>query len=434
MIASGGSPALVWWQVADLPMLLSLPLLLVISGFFSGSETALFALTHAERISLRQAGTLGGRAAERLLRHERMLLVTLLLGNTTVNVLYFVISSVLLMRCEGGPVVRTGLAGAFLLLIILCGEIAPKVIASVARMRFASLTGPVLFPIHEVIAPVRIVLADWIIAPLSRLMAPHTPPERLSDAELHDLLEISRREGAIASEEQRIVGDVLRMRQRRVRDVMTPRVRMVALPEEASREDVVRAVEQSRLSQIPVIRGDVDHVVGMLHVKRYLALSGPVPITAGRVMTPAEHVPDLATLDQLLDHLRRTRTQSAIVVDEYGGTEGIVAMEDVVEELVGDIVGPDEEPTPRPRLIGLGRWRVSGELSVRDWIEAFEVELESPKVATVAGLVAELLGRIPEPGDVVEIGPVRVEVERVRKRAMVSAIVTLREVDPEEPV
>ncbi len=425
-VAPGDVPSRLWgWEAADFPMFIFLPVLLVLSGFFSGSETALFGLTESQRMTLRKGGTRAGRAVEALLSDQRMLLITILLGNTTVNVLYFVTGSVLMMRSTYGPLGEAAAAGCFLLLMILAGEIGPKIVANTRRAHFAAATATPLLALHRIITPIRIILGDGVIAPLGRLAAPSTPPGQLDDDELKALLETSRGEGVIDPEEQRILGDVLEMRRLRVRDVMTPRVRMTALAADAGREDVIAAVKDSRLTQIPIYEGDIDHIIGILHVKRYLPNSDDIPVTDEQVLTDASFVPDVATLDRLLGHFRRAHSKSAIVVDEYGQTEGIVSVEDVVEELVGDIVGADEQPAAPARLIGLGKWRIGGDTSVYDWLEAFGIEIEPPKVATLGGLVVERLGHAPQPGDAVEIEGLRLEVETVARRAVVSVIVRM---------
>ena len=421
---SGG---LLGWELVDLPLLLSLPVLLILSEFFSGSETALFGLSQHQRMILRQRGSLAGHAVEALLADRRMLLITILLGNTVINVLYFVISSVLMMRSAAPAVGEAVMALAFLLLIVLLGEIAPKVLAAAQRRSFAAFVAPPLLTLHRTIGPLRAALAHGVIAPLTRLTAPHQPPMMLGDDELRSLVQLSQREGIIDDEEQRILGEVLKMRRLKVRDVMTPRVRMNALPHDARREDVVRVMRASRLTKIPIYEGDPDHILGILHVKRYLMEQAATKVTETAVMSPAHFVPDLISLDQLLGQLRRFGAQSAIVVNEYGGTEGIVSLEDVVEELVGDIVAADEEAPEPPRLIGLGRWRVSGEMSVHEWAEAFDVPLEETRVATLGGLITERLGRAPEPQDALELGPVRLEVEIVEQSRIASVIVQLRE-------
>ncbi len=419
---AAASSGFLGWRAADAPMLICLPVLLVLSGFFSGSETALFGLSEPERLRFRETRTLAGRAIETLLADPRMLLITLLLGNMTANVLYFVISSVLMLRSTAGAAGAAGLALVFLLLMILLGEVGPKMIASAARAQFASACGPPLLTVHRLIGPLRTVLCHGVVAPLSRLTAPAAAPPDLDDAELADLVRVSGQEGVNDPEEQRILRDVLGMRRRRVRDVMTPRVRMVAVGRDATRAEVEALTREHRLTKIPVYGKDIDHIVGVLHVKRFLLEPHVASVTDPRVMTATRFTPGLATLDQLLDHLRQWRTKSAIVVDEYGGTEGLVSVEDVVEEFVGDIVGADEVGPAPPTPIGDGRWRVSGALAVEALAAAFGIEPPSTTAATVAVLIAERLGRAPAEGDVVEVDGLTLEVETVEHTQVAWAI------------
>lgn len=414
------------WSASDAPLLIAVPLLLLLSGFVSGSETALFGLSEAHRLALRHRRTLAGSAIETLLADRGMLLITILLTNTTVNVLYFVITSVLLMRSGLNAFGESMLAVGFLMLIVLIGEIAPKVVATRLRMRYATIAAPLLLPLHGIMTPVRLVIREAAIAPLSRLTAPAAPPPPLSDDELASLIEVSAEEGILARQERRLLRDVLDMRKLRVRDVMTPRLELGAVPVDATRTDVARMTRMLRRTKMPVYERDLDHVVGILHVKRFLFDRDVERVDDPRVMTPATFVPELATLDQLLDHFRRTQTQSALVVDEYGGTEGLVAIEDVVEELVGDIVGQVDIAVAPPRLVGFGRWEMSGAIPVRDFNAMFNVRAGSKSVSTLSGLITERLGRSPEPGDAVEIQRLRLEVESTARNRVATVLVTIQ--------
>lgn len=419
--------ASIWlgWEAVDIPLLLLLPVLLVLSGFFSGSETALFSMTETERMHLRRRGTLASRAIESLLAEPRMLLITVLAGNMTVNVFYFVISSVLTMRADAGVIGAAILAVMSLLGIVLLGEILPKMLANVRRETFASVVSPILFTVHRAIAPVRIVLDTLVVMPLSRLTAAKETPPLLDEEELGALLEISGKQGVIDVDEQRVLRDVLTMGRLRVRDVMTPRVRVVAIPVSTTRAEVIELVREKRLTKLPVYRVDLDRIVGVLHVKSFLMAPESERTTVARMMKRPRFVPQHATLDQLLDHFRKTHTQSAIVVDEYGGTAGVVALEDVVERLLGDIASGDEGETRPPERIDSHRWRVDGNMSVHDWAEHFGHRIISPRVASLGGLIIERLGRAPEVGDEVTIGNIRLEVEAVDRARVETAIVTL---------
>jgi putative hemolysin len=423
--AAGETAGGIGWSTLDVPLLLTLPVLLAGSGFFSGSETALFSLNESQRMAFRQSRSIAGRAVESLLGDQRMLLISLLLGNTSINVLYFVITSVLLMRTTAGPAVQAGLGVGFLLLIVLFGEVAPKVIASATRTRAAAFSAPLLLPIHQIILPVRVLLATFVFAPLDRLTAPQEAPSRLHDGELKALLEISSREGAIDAGERLMLRDIVDLGRLRVRDIMTPRVEMIALPTNATRAQVEETLREHRLTKIPIYEGDLDTIVGLLHVKRYLLDPDAASVTDPAVLTEAHFVPDLARLDQLLDRLRLWHEQSAIVVDEYGGTDGVVSLDDIINEMVGDLYTTERRPDQPPRLVGFGLWQVDGRYSAVDWAEAFDIVLEGPRVATVGGVIVDRLGRAPAVGDVVEFGHVRAEVESVEAGRVRFVLVSL---------
>ena len=417
------------WSFIDITMIAMLPLLLGLSGFFSGSETALFALTVNERMSMRRSGGRGTRAVEALLVNQRMLLITILIGNMTVNVLYFVVTSVVLMKRDVGVLNAVLFAATFLLALILIGEVTPKLVANTRRTAFANLASPLLLTFHQAISPLRIVLDRVVVGPLSRLTSPAGRPPELDEHELSALLDVSSIGGVIDDQEQQILQDVIRLSQLKVRDVMTPRVRVAAVPIGATYEQVRELAEKTRLTKFPVYDQNIDHILGLLPVRQFL-LEPPHRRddreAIERLLTPAHYVPETARLDQLLDRFRETHTQLAVVVDEYGGTSGVVAAEDVVEELVGDITSSEDrggiEP---PEQIKPAQWRVDGATPIHDWAEAFGASLVSPQVATLGGLLLVTLGRAPLVGDHIELSNVRLEVERIDRSRVLSVIVTL---------
>lgn len=413
------------WTPAQIPLFVALPFLLAASGFFSGSETTLFGLTHAERQLLRQHSGRTSRALDVLLQNPRLLLITVLLGNMTVNVLYFVASSVLLiMATETTWIEQLGLGAASLLIIIVCGEVVPKLIASLRRTTTARLIAHPLLVVHRAIAPLRSVIDILIISPLSRLAGSVNAPQ-LNDQELRSMLDVYGREGAIDDDEHRMLHDVLDLRRLKVRDIMTPRVRMVALESNATRDQVVQATRDSSLTTLPVFEGDLDHIVGIVHVKRYLHDEKQQSVTGKRVMTSAHFVPAMASLEQLLENLRHWRAQSAIVIDEYGGTAGIVAIEDVVEEIVGDIVFVDERAPFKPVPLGEDVWRVDGDMSVPDFCDAFDIDEPPDRAATVSGMIVNRIGRAPQQGDQVSVRGLALRVETVDDTRITTCIVQL---------
>ncbi|MFM7052488.1 MAG: transporter associated domain-containing protein [Planctomycetota bacterium] len=215
----------------------------------------------------------------------------------------------------------------------------------------------------------------------------------------------------------------MRLRRLRVRDVMTPRVDMHHVGRGAEDAEILEVAARSRLTSLPVVGDGADEVVGILHLKRYL-LAEPRPARE-ECMDRPRFVPELASLEQLLEHFRRTGTKSAIAVDEYGGTAGIVSLEDCVEEIVGDIAVAGEHAVDAPNEVAPGVWRVSGEMGIARWSDIFGARVVSPRASTVAGLVMQRLSRLARAGDRVEIGNLRLEVEAVAGARIESVLVSL---------
>lgn len=410
---------------ADLPLLLLLPALLVASGFFSGTETALFGLTQRERVALIRQGGVGARASVSMLTRPRRLLITLLLGNMVVNVFYFVISSVLLLRAEGA-MARAILTVAPLLALIMLGEVLPKLTAGAHRVTWCRVASPPMFAVHRAITPLRDPLEAMVIAPLSRLIRPGSAGPTLSPDELSELLDSSRRAGAIDAEEASLLDAVADLGVIRVRDIMIPRIDMVWLDENATRADALRLLDRAPTRIVAVCGGSLDAgVVGLLALKRLLA--APTGVRARTLMAPPLFVPANAGLDRLLDLLRERQRRSAVVVDEFGGVVGFVTLADIVDRLAKSFRGARDGAEINEELVEPvreGVWRVSGRLNVHDWAETFN--LRAPmRAATVGGVIVGELGRLPKAGDSVTFGPIAMVVEAVEGGAVRSALVSV---------
>lgn len=405
-------------------MLLLLAVLLVASGFFSGSETALFSLTPHQRNRLERSNSVVSRTIITLLSETRGLLITVLLGNMTVNVLYFVISSVLLIKAGDSPQVGrallTVLTVAPLLTIILLGEVMPKLIASKMPEAFARWIALPMLAVHRVLAPIRIASSVMVITPLSRLVAPPAPPPDLSTDELESMLQLSRHHGVIDHDEQRVLEQVLELSQLKVRNLMVPRVDIKAFNLDDGPDELRLMLRQTRLRHIPAYRGDLDNVQGPLYSRQVLLADPQTPEAIDSLVRQVRFIPDLQRADRALIDLRKSGTTIALVVDEYGGTSGLITLEDLVEHLVGDIPGAYEasgqveiEPVPP------GRWRVDADLSVHEWATVFgkhhrfEAARALQSANTVGGLVMAELGRVPVVGDAIDIGNVHITVDRM---------------------
>ncbi|MEX0743956.1 MAG: hemolysin family protein [Phycisphaeraceae bacterium] len=423
---------------AHLLMLALLPLLVVLSAFFSGSETALFSLSPHQRLRFARAGTLAGDAITRLLSETRALLITLLLSNMTINVLFFVISSVLLIHATRerllGPVLLGLLSVLPLLTIILLGEVLPKLVAARMTMTWVRVVALPLYLVHRVLAPVRVTASVAVITPLARLIAPPEKPPALSADELDSLLSLSQRQGVIDPDEEQLLQQVLELNQLKVRDLMVPRVDIEAFDLARDPAELIDLIARTKLRHLPVYRDNLDNIVGLVFARQILLHRPASTEDLERYVRQVKLVPEQQRGDQLLLELRKTGTTFAIVVDEYGGTAGLITIEDVVEHMVGDLPGEFEpEGEPELSVVKPGMWRVGADLSVHDWADVFghnpavEGLAELETVSTLAGLVMARLGRLPNEGDHTTVGNVQITVERMVGRRIGSVLIELKD-------
>lgn len=391
----------------SIPVVLAvLAALLGCSALFSSSETALFKLTPAEA---RQAG----RRVEKLVHTPRDLLITVLFGNLVVNLLFFAMVARLGGLLEAPLVVGAGA----LICVLIFGEILPKSLGLVAPVKLASLTAPPLTLFVALTGPVRRVMR-WVLEFVGRLLGdaaiedPHLRP-----ADLEAFFEKSAKSGHLLTSEADLLVEIAELESIRLRQVMTPRVDALFLALNGSdREAIGTLAAQKRLARLPVIDGDPDHIVGQVRVRDLLVFPER---SIEQMMLPVPFVPEVASCMDGLHGLRNMRGVMAVVVDEWGGTAGVVTLEDIFEEIVGDLRVEGEEREVAVIPLGEGRFRLAGHLSMLDWNEGFGFDVVPMEFETVCGFVTTLLGRIPRAGDSARWGDLVFEVADVRERRVV---------------
>jgi len=391
--------------------------LLCSSGFLSGSETALFSLSRAQLYRFRH-GKGAGRLAAALMDKPRRLLNTLLLGNTLVNTAYAAVSAVAIIELG-----RAGAPGWFiaaapivsLLVLILVGEVTPKMLAFAAGVRLAPISATVLVALERLFRPILWLLEMVLVVPLTRILAPR-PSGRadISVKELAVLLDLSARRGLIAHDANALLQEIIGLTEIKVSEIMVPRVDVTAYDVEGPPAGLAKLLAATRHRKIPVYERDMDHVLGAVHAKQLL-LEPTAPLRT--LVAKLPFVPATANLERLLILFRVTRTQMAIVVDEYGGTAGLVTLEDVLEEIVGDIAESHEvRRGPAVEEVSQEEYVVDGDLAIHEWGEAFGIDLSGRRISTIGGFVTSLLGRIPHPGDTARYRNLEFTVESLRRR------------------
>jgi CBS domain containing-hemolysin-like protein len=397
-------------------------LLLACSAFFSGSETAFFSLTQRQ---IRQLETSSGRLqklAAHLLRRPGHLLNCLLFGNMVINVLFYAVSSVLVVqagRAEGLGAASALAVGTFILLVLF-GDVLPKSLAYLNARALAVAAAPPAFVIVQVFGPATFLFRLLFLEPVLRLFFGHARPSRMTTlAEFRSLMNLSRWRGLITEHETRLLGEVIELGQIKVRHVMKPRVDMIARDVSDPPDKVRAQMQENHLTKVPVYAGHMDNIVGLVHLRQLLLRPG-VPLD--RLVQPVSFVPEQKTVESLLEFFRKTGTDMAVVVDEYGGLAGSVRLEDIAEELFGRLETADVELI---KQLGPFQYRLAGDLAIHDWADVFGISLEETRVTTIGGLVTDLLGRMPRKGDVAQLAHLRFTVERVRKHRIETVIMSL---------
>jgi putative hemolysin len=413
--------------------LLALGLLLLLSAFFSGSETALFAANRLKLRALKEDGNRNARVALSLLEHPARLLSTLLIGNNIVNTGTAVVATATLVRLLGPERGSVYAFVAVTLLLLLFGEITPKTFAAHHAERLALFAARPIQWMAAILTPVNRLLSlmtNLFARPLGGRVRPDAP--LVTEEEIQTLVRMGEEQGVLEQEEREMIHSIFEFGDTVVREVMVPRVDIVAVEASAPIEAVLQIVREHGHSRIPVYDDDIDHVVGTIHVKDLLSgfREGRLAGVARAFARPAYFVPDTKRIDELFREMRRKKVHMAIAVDEYGGTAGLVTIEDLLEEIVGPIQDEYDVEEPPIKVLNEQVALVDGALHLEEVNAALGISLPVEEVDTVGGFVTSRLGHVPTQGETVDHDGVELTVERVDGNRIIQVKVTKAEPAP----
>ena len=406
------------WQI------LFMSALLFASAFFSGSETALFNLSRLQIKQFRRSKNKLEKIIVTLVNKPKQLLGCLLFSNILVNVSFYALSSILILKIEKQYGVSTAAVTAFLCfaMILIFGEIVPK---SIAYANSKTLSFFVCFPVllfMRFFKPILLFFHLFIVQPaLNLILGPQKAQKKISTSEFSTLIEEVTKSGLISPGENRLMENVVELGFLKVRHVMKPRVDMLACDVKKDDSKTMRSVMQkNHVTRIPVYVEKIDNIIGVITL-RQLLLKPDTPID--RLIQRAGFVPEQKSVESLIEFFRSTKTDTAIVVDEFGGIAGTVRLEDIVEQLLGTV---DISKVPEPiSRIGPAQYRLNGDLAVRQWAQTFGINPADTRIATLGGLVTALLGKIPRVGDIAYLNNLKFTVESIQKRRIETLILTL---------
>jgi Mg2+/Co2+ transporter CorB len=405
-------------------------LCLLASFFFAGSETALTASSRATMLRLQQDGNRNAGIVNRLLAARERLIGALLLGNNAVNILASSLATSVFLVWFGdvGVIYATGL---MTVLVVVFAEVLPKTIAFNAPDRMALAAARPMALVVRVLGPV-LVAIEWLVRQLLRFLGVRIGEEQSILApheEIRGTVDLLHREGSVEKLDRDMMGGLLDLRDLTVADVMVHRTEMTTVNADDPAEDIVSAVLKSGFTRIPLWRDKPENIVGILHAKDLLRVLknaegdlGEVDVMA--IALPPWFVPDIRALSEQLKAFRRRKTHFALVVDEYGEVEGLVTLEDILEEIVGDISDEHDVPVPGVRPQPDGSVNVDGSVPIRDLNRAMDWNLPDAEATTIAGLVIHEARSIPDVGQSFTFHGFRFSVMRKQRNRIMALRIT----------
>ena len=398
-----------WW------LILILLILVCGSAFFSASETALTSLNKIKLRNMVEENVKNADKIQKLIDDPNRLLSSILIGNNLVNNAAASLTTMIAVSLLGG---QSGVGAATMIItiiILIFGEITPKTLASQNAEKVSIGVAKIISGVVIISTPV-VKVMNLITNGLIRILGGDTSGKTptITEAELKTMVNVSHEEGVLEVDERRMINNVFDFGDSKAKDVMTPRTDMICVEDNITYDEIVSIFKEERFSRLPVYHESVDNIVGILYVKDIIFIDVENFKTTDYMREPF-FTYESKPISELFSEMRNNRIPAAIVLDEYGGTSGLVTLEDMVEEIVGDIADEYDEQEKEIEVIKEDEFVVDGSTRLEDVNEMIGLHLESEDFDTIGGYVIGILGSLPDGGEEVEENGIKIVVEEVDK-------------------
>ena len=404
--------------------IIALIVLIILSGFFSGAEVALISLSRIKAKQMLANKRLGAHYIQKLKSDPQRMLSTILIGNNVVNITASAITTALMITLVGSHAVGIAV-GIMTLLILIFGEITPKTYASSHNEVFAQLAAPLLWWLSIIIYPL-IKLINLLISIMFRLFGIKTKEKPITEEEIRGMVAAAGEEGSIKELEKELINKIFEFDDISVGEIITPRADMVMLDASAKVKDALPIMRQG-YSRIPIHDKEKDNIVGILYVKDLLSQAVKPSTSIKKVMREPYIVPEAKKLNSLLKQFQKRKEHMAIVVDEHGLVIGLVTLEDVVEEIVGDIKDETDSEETDIKKVGPKKWVIRGNADIDEAAKQLGIVVKGDDFDTFSGFILNSLGRLPKKGEEIAIQEFQFKIlERDRNRIILISAVKKR--------
>lgn len=394
---------------------------LIMSAYFSATETAFLSMNKTKMKTLAEKGDRGAALACKLEERYDKLISTILIGNNIVNIALASIGTVMFTR-ELGDIGATVSTVVVTIVVLIFGEISPKSIAKDCAERFACFSAPIIQAMIWFFTPLCAVFSLWkkLLSKLFHLQ----PSNKMSQEELLMMVDEVQQDGSIDENEGGLLKNAIEFSEQEARDILIHRVDLAALPVDADKKRIAEMFNETKYSRLLIYQDTIDNILGTLHQKDFYVGTGITDKPIREILSPTIFVLENEPISLILKKLQRAKTHVAVVIDEYGGTCGIVTMEDILEELVGEIWDEHDEEEVLLRRIAPNAYIVDAAMNFADFAEQLGLKTDSEMVS-VSGWVMEYFGRVPQVGDAFDCENLHVQVTKVDNHRVDEIKVTL---------
>ena len=411
--------------------LLFLITLIFLSAFFSSAETALSTVNRVRMRTLEDEGDKRAARVNKILEKYSKMLSAILIGNNVVNLSASALATTLAMRISFPVGIATGI---LTIVVLLCGEILPKTWAMHSSEKLSLAYSGIIYVLMQILTPV-IFLVDKLANVILRLL--HVDPNKkvsMTEADLRTYVEVGHEDGVIESEEREMIYNVFDFSDALAKDIMIPRINMVTVDVADTYEEVLSVFRESMYTRLPVYQDDKDNIIGVINIKDFILTKDPKTFQVKDILRDAHYTYEYKKVADLLIEIREKTTNVTFVLNEYGATVGMITLEDLLEEIVGEI--RDEYDADEAELIqkkGERSWLVEGSMKLDDINDELGTDLDSEDYDSISGIIIENLDRLPEDNEEVTLdNGIHLKVQGIDQNRIKKVLITLPEPPAEE--
>lgn len=402
---------------------------IVMSAYFSATETAFSSLNRIRIKNMAEKGNKRAALVLRLSNNYDGLLSTILIGNNIVNIASASLATLVFVRYLGEEAGASISTVVTTIVVLIFGEVSPKSIAKENAETFSMFSAPILNVFMKILTPVNFLFKQWkkLLSKIIKAEGDHS----ITEEELLTIVEEAEQEGGIDEQESSLIRSALEFSELEAADILTPRVDVVGISSDLSKEEIAKIFAQTGYSRLPVYEGSIDHIIGIIYQKDFHNYVYHTNKNISAIIRPVLFIAKSKNIGELLRELQRNKSHIAVVMDEFGGTVGIVTLEDVLEELVGEIWDEHDKVVEEIEKVSETEYFVLGSANVEKLFEELDRE-EEFEVLTVSGWVMEELDKVPEEGDEFEYEGLKVKVLQMDGKRVGKVRITIEQKKPSE--